>query len=1066
MLPLSLRTSEAAVQVRELVMTTSRGLRRRAMALLIAALLPSLLVAPAVADHAGAHFLDAQTPVDAALEWSQFTYADGSAAHAVLGRDDVFADNLASGLMQGVLKAPLLLTAPHRLDPDVTAELKRLGARTVHVLGGEKAMSPAITDELKRQGFVVRRLAGGSRIETAVALAKQHASNPTAAILARAFSDGTDESRGFADSLAAGAWAAEEAYPVLLTPTGELPASVADYLRSSTITRVFIVGGSAAIGPEIEAELAAMGYQVTRISGVSRVETALAIATERRIPSARQAERIVVVEGQSPIAWAGGFAAAGYAANRGAVVLSTDGSLPEATRAFLEGGSAPLVCAPFLTSEICDAAADELGHDPASNPLPSNGVTIAPSERTLQVVSSSGSGASATSGVREYTATVAPGVSSVNIALLPSGNVKITGGAVTFTEGPTGQAAALGQTVGAITHVNEVDVTDSRIQANIAVPESREVTFTLNAFGSLEAGDVTPVVYEPVSSSDPALPTAGGAPTRVYGVAGSLRWLPLHGANATTSLGKVVEVDKARKFLITGTGEAARIYYWDANDTFRINSEAVSMLAFEQRLAPAERLSRSNYQQDATKVSVFDITTNYPTPPDVSTRTPGADATVRVSVTPGQPTFQAMATGDKFRILRAARTAGSTCDAAATYATTWTTVAERTKSQDAINGEPFEFNDTNVPGGCWRYAAQVIAGPDVSEVSDTYGYAQIGTISTNSTMTPRAGTDGLLASGDAFQFNFDKAMIVSAGTVFNLVDADGTKGTVTCGTNATCSPAVQSGLAVTVTMTGPPVISVVGGTAGLGYQSPSFLAVTGVSGAPNALQVWNLAESGRLLSGRSRIVMTSPNSNRNTVLGTVPGGMAVASGTSGLIIVAGSDEVWTISPPVRTDGSLVNGGDYTLRVGADTATASLPISATATQIRDAFTAVYGHQVVNVSGGPLSTAAIRVEFTGGLAGQNLDPLVVDSSTLTPMPDTLTVTETQPGVPLVDLAVGDVLHVFDLHGLPIATPRTITLSPTLNGNSITLNRALAAGEEIIVLAIKTNGVPSRSVRLTAA
>lgn len=96
---------------------------------------------------------------------------------------------------------------------------------------------------------------------------------------------------------------------------------------------------------------------------------------------------------------------------------------------------------------------------------------------------------------------------------------------------------------------------------------------------------------------------------------------------------------------------------------------------------------------------------------------------------------------------------------------------------------------------------------------------------------------------------------------------------------------------------------------------------------------------------------------------------------------------------------------------------------------------------------------------------MSALVIDSSTLTPMLDIVTVTEAEPGVPLVDLAVGDVLRIIDLHGLPIASPRSITLSPTLKGNSITLNRMISAGDQAIALAIKGNGVPSRSIRFTA-
>jgi putative cell wall-binding protein len=1034
-------------------MRANRG--RTAASLIVLTLLASVLAAPGTA-LADTDWLDAQTPVDAALAWSRFVYADGSAAHAVLGRDDVFADNLTSGLIQGVHEAPLLLTASHRLDRDVATELARLGVQTVHVLGGVKAISAAVTDELHSLGFTTRRLEGGSRIETAIAIARAYTTTPTAAILARAFSDGSDESRGFADSLASGAWAAEEGYPILLTPTATVPGSVIDYLRSSTITRVFIVGGAAAIGSGIEAELRALGYQVTRIAGTSRVETALAIATERRIPTARQAERVVLVEGQSPHAWAGGFAAAGYAAARGAIVLTTGGALPDATRAFLEAGSAPLVCAPFIDAGICDEAAVALGQaGGSSGTLPSSGITITPTQRVFTSVSVSSGSGGATLGQRVFTATVAAGIATVNIALFPTANLTIGGGQVTFAESPAGQAAGLAQTIGAITHVNGVDVTDARIQTNVTVPDNREVTFTINAFGSIEAGDVTPVVYVPTSSVDTALPTSGGRPVKSYGLGGSTRWLPQQGANGDSSLGAVAEVDRTNKYVITGEAEAARTYYWDANDTYRINSEQVTMLEFEQRLAANERLTKSNYQQDRAKVSIFDITTNYPTPPTVSASTPGAEATVRVSVTPGLPTYDQMVTSDKFRILRAARTAGNSCDATATYAATWTQVAERSKSQDVTSGSPFVYSDTNVPAGCWRYAATVVSGSDVSEVATTYGYAQIGLISTNTSVTDSAPVNGILETGDFFTVTFDKAPSIAAGTVLTLADDDGTRMSLSCGTNAACS---ASGQSITVTVTGAPELIAPGSSAGLAITGGST-SIVSVTGAPNALQAWNLAESGRFIASRKRVFGTA--NPTNSVLASAPGGMSVASGVNSLITIAGSNEIQTI--PALTGAT--EGTTFTLAI--DTTVLNVgPLSydADANTIRDAFATAYGSQVVTVSGGPIHQAAVQLQFIGDLAGQNVGLFVIDTDTLNISPPV--VLETQPGVDLVNLAPGDVVQVFDVHGLALGPPRTIAVNTTPNFNTISLTRALSPGDAVNIVAIKGDGRPSQTLRTTAS
>lgn len=86
--------------------------------------------------------------------------------------------------------------------------------------------------------------------------------------------------------------------------------------------RVTILGGAAAMPPEIDGALTALGYVVDRIAGHDRVATALAIA-----------EAVVAARGDVSevlLGAAGGFAdalpAAAHAAAHGGIVLLTDGA--------------------------------------------------------------------------------------------------------------------------------------------------------------------------------------------------------------------------------------------------------------------------------------------------------------------------------------------------------------------------------------------------------------------------------------------------------------------------------------------------------------------------------------------------------------------------------------------------------------------------------------------------------------------------------------------------------------------------------------------------------------------
>lgn len=279
--------------------------------------------------------------VDLAVLLSQATPQQVPVQRVLVGRDDAFADALASGALQG--DAPLLLVPPRGPIPEaVDAELDRLQPREALVLGGTAAVDPVVVENLLDRDIAVRRRAGGTRIETAVAIAEE-LPGATTAMLARAFASpqSEDPSQAFADALAAGGLAAREARPVLLTESDRLSGATAAYLARSAITTVQVVGGTAAISQAVVEELEDLGMTVQRVAGASRAETAIAIADLAGQASASDADRVVLVEGFGPDAWAGGFAAAGHAAAFEApIVLAAGDDLPPATSAFLDGGAA------------------------------------------------------------------------------------------------------------------------------------------------------------------------------------------------------------------------------------------------------------------------------------------------------------------------------------------------------------------------------------------------------------------------------------------------------------------------------------------------------------------------------------------------------------------------------------------------------------------------------------------------------------------------------------------------------------------------------------------------------
>ena len=315
--------------------------------------------------------------VDIAVALSQATPL--TPERVLIGRDDAFADSMAAGVLQG--DSPLLLVPPGGpVPPQVMAELARLGPGRVTLLGGEAAVSPAVEQQLDDAGYMTDRRAGSSRFETALAVADEVA-DPQTVILARAFAaEGAPGSQAFADSLAAGALAAENRWPIVLTATDGLPAPTATWLAERRPQTVLVLGGTAAISAAVEQQVTDLGITTRRVAGGSRFDTALEVAKESGVDSAADVDRVTLVEAATEDAWAGGFAAAAHAAFFDApIVLAAGAELPPATEAFLSGGTRQVrgATVPIRLTCVVDAAACEHGRVALGLP-PAVPVTVDP----------------------------------------------------------------------------------------------------------------------------------------------------------------------------------------------------------------------------------------------------------------------------------------------------------------------------------------------------------------------------------------------------------------------------------------------------------------------------------------------------------------------------------------------------------------------------------------------------------------------------------------------------------------------------------------------------------------
>lgn len=251
---------------------------------------------------------------------SQAQFAAGSANEAVLARWDKFADALAGIPLALKKQGPLLLTSSVGVEAEVVNELRRVVRRggTVWLLGGTQALSDNVEATVRNWGFVPRRLAGVTRVETSVAVAKEIGSASTAFVV---------NAWNFPDALSAGsaAGAVQGGVHVLLTNVDSVPTPTAVQLETGLYTSRVVFGGVAAVNDATYGAVRAS----ERVWGADRDATAAA-AAGRFYPSA---STVWLAGGHD---FVGGITGGAMAARqRGPLVLAS-GGLGDALRGYLK----------------------------------------------------------------------------------------------------------------------------------------------------------------------------------------------------------------------------------------------------------------------------------------------------------------------------------------------------------------------------------------------------------------------------------------------------------------------------------------------------------------------------------------------------------------------------------------------------------------------------------------------------------------------------------------------------------------------------------------------------------
>jgi len=196
---------------------------------------------------------------------------------AVIATGENFPDALGGAALAGAVTGPILLTPKNGLSADVLAEVRRLKATSVYILGSEAAVSAAMQNALNSEpGIdVVYRIAGADRYDTANKVAAE-----VIRLMGSGYQGGAFVATGanFPDALGASPVAAARAWPVLLAKPG-----TASVTLPPEVALVIIVGGDNVVSQAIETDLrkqldTSAQSMVFRFAGADRFETAALVA--------------------------------------------------------------------------------------------------------------------------------------------------------------------------------------------------------------------------------------------------------------------------------------------------------------------------------------------------------------------------------------------------------------------------------------------------------------------------------------------------------------------------------------------------------------------------------------------------------------------------------------------------------------------------------------------------------------------------------------------------------------------------------------------------------------------
>lgn len=169
-------------------------------------------------------------------------YSSTSKHAVIVNGQKGIVDALTATPYASLKKAPILMTQSTKLNADTKKELTRRGVKTVDIVGGVNSVSDAVKAEIEAMGIKVNRIAGDSKYDTALEVAKKIDAISDVSKIAVA------NGEVLADAVSVAAPAAQNKMPIILAhPTKGLDAEVKKYIDGEGISTSYVIGGTSSV---------------------------------------------------------------------------------------------------------------------------------------------------------------------------------------------------------------------------------------------------------------------------------------------------------------------------------------------------------------------------------------------------------------------------------------------------------------------------------------------------------------------------------------------------------------------------------------------------------------------------------------------------------------------------------------------------------------------------------------------------------------------------------------------------------------------------------------------------